>query len=105
MHLIELVEDQIINIRKEARLPVSDGFIGSDVPADILKLAVVERRGRTGGIGIGFVRGFILTSGALASSVSHDHHNIVCVAVNAVADGGELIGSLPTVPDLEITDN
>ena len=113
VHLIELVEDQIINLRKEAELPVSDGFIGGDVAADILKLAVVERYGKTGGVGFGFVRGFKLTSGALASSVSHDHHNIVCVgtndedmsvAVNAVADmqggfvaadRGKVIGSLP----------
>lgn len=113
VHLIELVEDQIINLRKEAELPVSGGFIGGDVAADILKLAVVERYGKTGGVGFGFVRGFKLTSGALASSVSHDHHNIVCVgtndedmsvAVNAVADmqggfvaadRGKVIGSLP----------
>ncbi len=113
VNLIELVEDQIINIRKEADLPVIDGLITGDIDADILKIAVVERYGKTGDIAVGFVRGFRLTSGALASSVSHDHHNIVCVgtndedmstAVNAVvgmqggfaaANCGKLIDSLP----------
>jgi adenine deaminase len=42
----------------------------------------VERYGKTGGIGSGFVKGFKLNKGALASSVSHDHHNIVCVGTN-----------------------
>jgi len=110
--LIKLVKDQIINLRKEAELPVSRGFIQNDVSADILKLSVVERYGKTGGVGNAFVRGFKLTSGALASSVSHDHHNIVCVgtndedmslAVNAVAgmqggfaaaENGKVIGEL-----------
>ena len=113
VNIIELVKDQIINIRKEAELPVSAGYIQNDIPADILKITVVERYGKNGGIGTAFVRGFRLTSGALASSVSHDHHNIVCVgtndedmsiAVNAVADmqggfaaaeNGKVIGSLP----------
>jgi adenine deaminase len=49
---------------------------------DLLKLSVVERYGKTGGIGNGFVKGFKLKKGALASSVSHDHHNIVCVGTN-----------------------
>ena len=113
VNIIELVKNQIINIHKTAELPVSDGCIQSDIPADILKLTVVERYGKTGGIGKAFVRGFKLTSGALAASVSHDHHNIVCVgtndedmsiAVNAVADmqggfaaaeNGKVIGRLP----------
>jgi adenine deaminase len=80
--LIDLVKDQIINTRGEAELPVSGGLIQNDVNADILKLSVVERYGKTGGTGTAFVRGFKLRSGALASSVSHDHHNIVCVGTN-----------------------
>ena len=49
---------------------------------DILKLAIVERYGKTGGVGVGFVRGFGLREGAMAYSMSHDHHNIVVVGVN-----------------------
>ncbi len=50
---------------------------GIDLSRDILKLAVVERHHRTGHIGLGFVRGLGLKSGAIASSVSHDSHNLI----------------------------
>ena len=53
-----------------------------NVDDDVLKLSVVERYGKNGQIGSAFVRGFKLKSGALASSVSHDHHNIVIVGTN-----------------------
>ena len=57
-------------------------MIQVDVEQDILKLAVVERYGKNGNIGIGFVQGFELKKGALAYSMSHDHHNIVVVGTN-----------------------
>jgi len=82
VNLIELIDKQIINEWKTAELPVENGFIKNDVDNDILKLAVVERYGKTGGVGIGFVRGFGLKKGALAYSMSHDHHNIVSVGTN-----------------------
>ncbi len=80
--VIDLIRDQIINTRTQAELPVVDGKVQPDPQTDILKLAVVERYGKTGGIGITFVRGFGLTRGALAASVSHDHHNIVVAGVD-----------------------
>jgi adenine deaminase len=54
----------------------------SDVRRDILKLVVVERHRATGNIGVGFVRGFKLKAGALASTVAHDAHNVVAVGTN-----------------------
>jgi adenine deaminase len=53
-----------------------------DVGRDILKLVVVERHRATGNVGVGFVRGFKLRSGALGSTVAHDAHNVVVVGTN-----------------------
>ena len=80
--VIELIRDQIINKRNRADLQVIDGVICADMDNDILKLAVVERYGKNGNIGISFVKGFGLKRGAIASSVSHDHHNIVIAGTN-----------------------
>lgn len=80
--VIELIRDQIINKRGKATLPVRNASICSDIRNDILKLAVVERYGKNGGIGITFVKGFGLKNGAIASSVAHDHHNIVVAGTN-----------------------
>ncbi|MEL7562016.1 adenine deaminase [Dehalogenimonas sp. 4OHTPN] len=84
-----------------------------DFERDILKLVVVERHHATGNIGKGLVSGFGLSRGALASSVAHDSHNIVCVGTTdddicaavqavvtmggglAVAEGGRVFESLP----------
>jgi len=77
VRVIELIRDQIINNEIREWLPVLEGKVQCDSSRDILKLAVVERYGRNGQVQAGFVRGFKLERGALASSVSHDHHNIV----------------------------
>jgi adenine deaminase len=82
VNVIGIYTEQIINEWETYELPVTDGLITNDIKNDILKLAVVERYGKTGTVGIGFVKGFNLKEGALASSVSHDHHNIVCVGTN-----------------------
>jgi adenine deaminase len=53
-----------------------------DVNADILKMAVIERHKNTGHIGIGYLNGYGMQSGAVATSVAHDSHNIICVGCN-----------------------
>jgi adenine deaminase len=58
----------------------------SDVTAQVARLAVVERHRHTGRIGLGWVQGFGLTHGALASTVGHDAHN--CMAVGAASVHG-----------------
>ena len=82
VNVIRIYSDQIINEWEEEELTVANGQILSNSGKDILKLVVVERYGKTGGVGIGFVKGFNLKRGALATSMSHDHHNIVCVGTN-----------------------
>ncbi len=53
-----------------------------DLSRDILKMAVVERHKNTRHIGIGYLKGYGLTEGAVATSVAHDSHNIICVGAN-----------------------
>lgn len=55
---------------------------GIDVDRDILKIAVVERHHNTGHIGVGFISGIGLRSGAIASSVSHDSHNLIIIGTD-----------------------
>lgn len=64
------------------RLPHENGVLRPDPERDILKCAVVHRHGRNTNAGAGFVRGFGLTRGALASSVGHDSHNLCAVGVS-----------------------
>jgi adenine deaminase len=66
---------------------VADGRFVADPGRDLLKLAVIERHRATGRVGLGFVRGFGLREGALASTVGHDAHNLVIVG----ADDGDMI--------------
>jgi adenine deaminase len=60
----------------------ADGFAIADPDRDLAKIAVVERHRGTGRTGVGFVRGFGLRRGALASTHAHDAHNIVVVGVS-----------------------
>ena len=80
--VIRLIENQIINKGERVSMPVTRGEVKADAAQDILKIAVVERYGKNGQVGLSFVRGFGLKTGAMASSVSHDHHNIVVVGTN-----------------------
>lgn len=80
--VIDLFPDQIINTRTEAELSVLNGAVQTDPDQDIIKLAVVERHGKNGNIGVSFVKGFGLKNGALASSIAHDHHNIIIAGTN-----------------------
>lgn len=54
----------------------------ADPEQDILKMAVVERHKNTRHIGIGYLKGYGLKRGAVATSVAHDSHNIICVGAN-----------------------
>jgi adenine deaminase len=82
LRVIGIVPDQVLTEQMRATPKTLCGCAVSDVSRDILKLAVFERHHGTGNIGIGFVNGFGLKKGALASSVSHDSHNIITVGCN-----------------------
>ena len=80
--IIQLIPDQIVTKKGMKRVLLKDGVAHPNVKEDILKIAVVERHKATGNIGIGFVQGFGLKTGAIGSSVAHDSHNIVLVGTN-----------------------
>ena len=82
-------------------------------PNSLILSDLVERYGKNGNIGITFVKGFGMRQGALASSVAHDHHNIIVAGTNdadmavcvaaieemqggfVIASEGEVLGTLP----------
>lgn len=80
INVIEAIDGQLITNRMVATPKVVDGYVVSDVERDILKMAVVNRY-REAQVAIGFVKNFGIKTGAIASSVSHDSHNIVAVGV------------------------
>ncbi len=95
--VIGIRELSLITDYLQMELPVHNGEKRCVPEADIAKIAVLERHQGNGNISIGFVKGFGLRTGALASSVGHDSHNICVVgvsdadmalAVNALIDSG-----------------
>lgn len=80
MRVIQLVKNEILT---EELLVDLKGIAPSvNIQEDILKLAVIERHHNTGKIGLGFVHGYGLKEGAIASSVSHDSHNLIVIGTN-----------------------
>jgi adenine deaminase len=113
IRVIGAVPDQLLTENVVLDATVRDGRAVADPARDLLKMAVVERHHGTGRIGLGFVRGIGLGEGAIASTVAHDHHNLVVIGADddsmrtaaravaeadgglAVAKGGEVLALLP----------
>jgi adenine deaminase len=80
--VIGLIPDQVVTESLAEEPTVVDGEAVADPERDLAKIAVIERHLGTGRVGIGFVRGSGLKSGALGSTVAHDAHNIIVVGVD-----------------------
>jgi adenine deaminase len=80
--VIGILEGKILTEHLHEEIAPQDGDKRPDPARDLVRIAVVERHGRNGNIATGFVRGFGLQGGAIASTVCHDHHNIACVGVD-----------------------
>ncbi|MGR3619889.1 MAG: adenine deaminase [Roseovarius sp.] len=111
--VIGILEGRILTEHLREEIAPEDGDKRPDAGRDLVRIAVVERHGKNGNIATGFVRGFGLRTGAIASTVCHDHHNIACVgmdygdmavAVNRMAEieggfvvveGGRVLAELP----------
>jgi adenine deaminase len=100
-----VIPDQILTEGLTDEPRVEDGHAVADPERDLAKIAVVERHLGTGRHAVGFVRGFGLRTGALASTFSHDAHNIVVVGMDdqdmarAVARLSEIGGGVVVVED------
>jgi len=79
VRVIETIPGQLITHAREEEPATRDGQVVADPERDLAKIAVVERHHATGRVGLGLVRGFGLRTGAFASTVAHDAHNLVVV--------------------------
>lgn len=82
VRVINIIPNQIMTNAGEAEATIANGEAVADPKRDLLKLAVIERHTGSGRVGLGFVRGFGLTWGALASTVAHDAHNLIVVGAD-----------------------
>ena len=91
-HLAALQPEDFCDARPRGVIGLVDGEIVTtdngyasqvDLERDILKIAVIERHKNTHHIGVGYVQGYGLKTGAVATSISHDSHNIIVVGTNA----------------------
>lgn len=84
--VIGILPGKIITEHRTETIAPVDGDKRPDPSRDLMKIAVIERHGVNGNIATGFVRGFGMQAGAIASTVCHDHHNIAVVG----ADYGDM---------------
>ncbi|MFN3822655.1 MAG: adenine deaminase [Pseudorhodobacter sp.] len=80
--VIGILEGKIITEHLHEDIAPEAGDKRPDPARDLIRISVIERHGRNGNIANGFVRGFGLERGAIASTVCHDHHNIAVVGVD-----------------------
>jgi adenine deaminase len=80
--VIGIVPGKIITQNLTYDIAPEDGDKRPDIARDLVKIAVIERHGKNGNRATGFVKGFGLQRGAIASTVCHDHHNIAVVGAD-----------------------
>ncbi|WP_134700160.1 adenine deaminase [Ammoniphilus sp. YIM 78166] len=112
-NVIGIIPNSLVTQHLQEEVDVKDGVFVASTENDLLKLAVLERHHQTGNIGLGIVKGFGLKRGAIASTIAHDSHNLICVGVKdedmllairhlekvkgglVVAHSGKILASLP----------
>lgn len=110
-HVLELVPNELLTLHREEEVPGARGAFTPD--RDYAKLVVVERHGRNGRTGVCPVKGYGIQSGAIATTISHDSHNIIAAGDNdqdilcavreleriqggyVIASHGEVVDELP----------
>ena len=80
--VIGIVEGKIITEHLSEDVPIIEGDKRPNAQRDLARITVIERHGKNGNIANGMVRGFEIKSGAIASTVCHDHHNIAVVGMD-----------------------
>ncbi|HEX9118272.1 MAG TPA: adenine deaminase C-terminal domain-containing protein, partial [Anaerolineae bacterium] len=112
-HVIGAIPDQLTTEDRVLEIPSTAGFAIPDGEQDVVKMFVIERHMASGHMGKGFVQGLGLRRGAIASTIAHDHHNLVVAGTDnvslmtasgavadmggglAVADGIRVLARLP----------
>ena len=112
-HVIGTIPDDLVTEDRLLEIPTASGFAIPDIERDIIKMAVIERHMASGRVGKGFVQGLGLRRGAIASTIAHDHHNLIVAGTDnislstaagaiadmggglAVADGVRILARLP----------
>lgn len=79
---IEIIPNQLLTKSALGKVKIVDNCAEANLDDDILKIIVIERHRASGNVGKGFVKGFGLKSGAIASTVAHDSHNMIVVGTN-----------------------
>ena len=79
---IEIIPVRVGDYERHMQLKVENGELKSDTAQDVLKAFVFERHNATGKHGVGFVKGFHVQCGAMASTVAHDAHNLLVIGTN-----------------------
>ena len=79
---IEVIPAHVGSIERFITLKTQNGYLESDPSQDTLKTVVFERHHETGTKGMGFVKGFGIECGAMASTVAHDAHNLLVIGTN-----------------------
>lgn len=110
---IQVIPKQLLTKKIDSKINIVDGYAESNLENDTLKICVIERHRAGGNIGKGFVKGFNLKSGAIASTVAHDSHNMIVIGTNdndmytaavalikshggkIVVENGEILAHLP----------
>jgi adenine deaminase len=82
VRVIGSMPDQLMTEARVQDAKLSMGLSVSDVSRDLLKMMVIERHRGTGNVGTGFIHGFGFRRGAIAGTVAHDHHNLVCIGAD-----------------------
>jgi adenine deaminase len=108
VRVIGVTDGSLETDERRARMTVVDGVVQPDLERDVLQLAMIDRFGKGTGIGVGFVQGFNLRGGAIASSVNAVCENLVVVGTNptdmavAVNHLAEIGGGKIVVEDGEV---
>ena len=110
---IEIIPVRVGDYERHVQLKVENGELKSDTAQDVLKAFVFERHNATGRHGVGFVKGFHVQCGAMASTVAHDAHNLLVIGTNdedmalaantliacgggeVIVQNGEVLGCVP----------
>ena len=82
VNTIEIIPHQLVTKSSVCEAKFENGLLNSNTDTDTLKILVMERHRATGNTGKGFVKGFNLKTGAIASTVAHDSHNMIIVGTN-----------------------